>query len=338
MSSLPPSDDVLLDVRNLTACYPMRRGLLRRAREEVWVVDGVSFQIKRGETLGLVGETGCGKTTLARSILRLIEPSGGEVLFEGQNILSLSPAALRPLRRHMQIIYQDPPAALDPRMRVGEIVEEGLVIHRIGDRAARRRMVEEALEMVGLRPEHTRRYPREFSGGEQQRIGIARALVLRPRFLVCDEPVSALDVSIQSQILNLLSSLQAELGLTYLFVAHNLSVVEHVSDRVAVMYLGKLVELASRAELYANPLHPYTQALMSAILPPDPTARQERIVLKGDVPSLLHLPSGCRFHPRCPVAMEVCTKVEPEWQEIRQGHWVACHLASAGITLRTVLK
>jgi peptide/nickel transport system ATP-binding protein/oligopeptide transport system ATP-binding protein len=330
--TLSVPNDVLLDVRNLTTCYPVRGGLLGRVRKWVQVVDKVSLQVKRGETLGLVGESGCGKTTLGRSILRLVEPSNGEVLFDGQDILTLPPPALRSLRRHMQIIYQDPLAALDPRMRVGDIVREGLIIHRVGDRTTRRQMVDEALEMVGLRPEHARRYPHEFSGGEQQRIGIARALVLRPRFLICDEPVSALDVSIQSQILNLLSNLQAELGLTYLFIAHNLSVVGHVSDRVAVMYLGRLVELADRAELYANPLHPYTQALMSAVLMPSLDAQRERIVLKGDVPDLFRPPSGCRFHPRCPVAIEICPKVEPEYRQVSQGHWVACHLISAGTT------
>jgi oligopeptide/dipeptide ABC transporter ATP-binding protein len=332
-SRIPPApDDILLDVRDLVTRYPVRGGLVGRVREWVRVVDRVSFQVRRGETLGLVGESGCGKTTLGRSILRLVEPSSGAVLFEGQDIMTLPSSALRTLRRHMQIIYQDPLAALDPHMRVGEVVEEGLAIHRIGDQAGRRRMVEEALEMVGLRPEHARRYPREFSGGEQQRIGIARALVLRPRFIVCDEPISALDVSIQSQILNLLSDLQTELGLTYLFIAHNLSTVEHISDRVAVMYLGKLVELADRIELYANPLHPYTQALMSAILLPEPTAQRERIVLKGDVASLLSPPAGCRFHPRCPVALEICSKVEPEYREASPGHWAACHLISAGTT------
>ncbi len=333
LTRVPPApDDVLLDVRDLVTRYPVHGGLARHVRQWVRVVDRVSFQVRRGETLGLVGESGCGKTTLGRSILRLVEPSGGAVLFEGQDIMALPASTLRPLRRHMQIIYQDPLAALDPHMRVGEIVEEGLVIHRIGDRAGRQRMVEEALERVGLRPEHARRYPREFSGGEQQRIGIARALVLRPRFIVCDEPISALDVSIQSQILNLLSDLQTELGLTYLFIAHNLSTVEHISDRVAVMYLGKLVELADRIELYANPLHPYTRALMSAVLIPAPTAQRERIILKGDVPGQLAPPAGCRFHPRCPVALEICSKVEPEYREVSQEHWAACHLISAGTT------
>jgi len=294
-----------------------------------WVkaVDGVSFNIRRGETLGLVGESGCGKTTVGRTILRLIEPTAGEVYFEGRNIFALTKSELKALRRDMQIIFQDPYSSLDPRMPVGASIAEGLAVHGIGTPKERMEMVIDLLRKVGLEDYHARRYPHEFSGGQRQRIVIARALALRPKFIVCDEPISALDVSIQAQIINLLKELQEEFHLTYLFIAHNLSVIEHVSDRVAVMYLGKIVELTSREELYRNPLHPYTQALLSAVPIPDPTLKRERILLKGDVPSPLNPPAGCRFHPRCPVAMAHCAREEPPLINVgtpQQEHWVAC--------------
>ena len=314
----------LLVVEGLVKYFPVRGGMFQRAVAWARAVDGVSFRVRQGETLGLVGESGCGKTTVGRAILRLIEPTAGEVYFDGQRVLKLHGRALKDIRRNMQVIFQDPYASLDPRMAVGESIAEGLQVHRIGDKESRRQTMLEMLRTVGLEEYHARRYPHEFSGGQRQRIGIARALALRPRFIVADEPVSALDVSIQSQVLNLLKDLQAEYGLTYLFIAHNLSVVEHISDRVAVMYLGKIVELADRDELYRNPLHPYTQALMSAIPLPNPRARRERIILQGDVPSLLNPPSGCRFHPRCPVAMDVCGQVEPAAREVCRDHIAAC--------------
>jgi len=319
--------EVLVEVKNLVKYFPVRSGLLQRVQGWVKAVDDVSFTIYRGETLGLVGESGCGKTTLGRAILRLIEPTRGQVWFDGKDILVLGRRQFKRIQRDMQIIFQDPFTSLDPRMPIGQSVGEGLAIHRVGDQRARHDRVQQALAKVGLYPEHARRYPHEFSGGQRQRIGVARALVMQPKFIVCDEPVSALDVSIQSQVLNLLRDLQAEFNLTYLFVAHNLSVVEHISDRVAVMYLGKIVELAEREELFSNPLHPYTHALMSAIPVPNPSMRRDRIILKGDVPSPLNPPPGCRFHPRCPIAVDICSKVEPEFKEIKKGHWAACHLA-----------
>jgi oligopeptide/dipeptide ABC transporter ATP-binding protein len=321
------ADQDLVVVRDLKKYFPVRRGLLQRVVAWVKAVDGVSFNIRRGETLGLVGESGCGKTTVGRTILRLIEPTAGEVYFEGRNIFALTKSELKALRRDMQIIFQDPYSSLDPRMPVGASIAEGLAVHGIGAPKERMEMVIDLLRKVGLEDYHARRYPHEFSGGQRQRIVIARALALRPKFIVCDEPISALDVSIQAQIINLLKELQEEFHLTYLFIAHNLSVIEHVSDRVAVMYLGKIVELTSREELYRNPLHPYTQALLSAVPIPDPTLKRERILLKGDIPSPLNPPAGCRFHPRCPVAMAHCAREEPPFINVgtpQQEHWVAC--------------
>lgn len=314
----------LIEVRNLTKYFPVRGGLLQRVVAQVKAVENVSFSVKEGETLGLVGESGCGKTTVGRTMLRLTEPTAGEVLYENVNVFKLRGRDMKAMRRNMQIIFQDPYASLDPRMPIGESVMEGLKIHGIGSPRERFELAIETLKKVGLEDYHARRYPHEFSGGQRQRIGIARALALRPKFIVCDEPVSALDVSIQSQVLNILKDLQKEFGLTYLFIAHNLSVVEHISDRVAVMYLGKMVELTDREELFRNPQHPYTQALMSAIPIPDPKIRRERIILTGDVPSPLNPPSGCRFHPRCPVAMPQCKEQEPEFKFSSTGHGVAC--------------
>ncbi|WP_031459103.1 ABC transporter ATP-binding protein [Chloroflexus sp. MS-G] len=327
MASIPSTDDTLLEVRNLKKYFPIKGGFLRRTVAEVRAVDDVSFTIKRGETLGLVGESGCGKTTTGRTILRLERATAGEVVFEGQDVMRASGRTLKALRRDMQIIFQDPYASLDPRITIGESVAEGLVIHGIGTPAERRERVREVLAKVGLSASHMTRFPHEFSGGQRQRIGIARALIMEPKLIVCDEPVSALDVSIQSQVLNLLRSLQREFGLTYLFIAHNLAVVEHISDRVGVMYLGKMVELATSEELFREPLHPYTKALISAIPNPNPFAKRERIVLQGDVPSPINPPSGCRFHPRCWIARSICKEQEPVFEEKRKGHWVACHFA-----------
>jgi oligopeptide/dipeptide ABC transporter ATP-binding protein len=314
----------IVKVKNLVKYFPVRGGLLQRVVAQVKAVEDVSFAVREGETLGLVGESGCGKTTVGRTMLRLTEPTSGVVEYEGANIFKLRGRDMKAMRRQLQIIFQDPYASLDPRMPIGESVMEGLKIHGIGTQRERFDLAIETLRKVGLEDYHARRYPHEFSGGQRQRIGIARALALRPKFIVCDEPVSALDVSIQSQVLNILKDLQKEFGLTYLFIAHNLSVVEHISDRVAVMYLGKMVELANRDELFRNPLHPYTQALMSAIPIPDPKIRRERIILKGDVPSPLNPPTGCRFHPRCPVAMAHCKVEEPAFKEASPDHWVAC--------------
>jgi oligopeptide/dipeptide ABC transporter ATP-binding protein len=314
----------LLVVKNLVKYFPVRAGLLQRVVGQVQAVDKISFNVQVGETLGLVGESGCGKTTVGRSILRLIEPTSGEVSFNGEDIIKMRPKALKEMRRNMQIIFQDPYASLDPRMPIGESVMEGLNIHNIGTHKERFQIMLDTLKKVGLEDYHARRYPHEFSGGQRQRIGIARALALNPKFIICDEPVSALDVSIQSQVLNILKDLQAEFGLTYLFIAHNMSVVEHISDRVAVMYLGKMVELTDRDELFANPLHPYTRALMSAIPVPDPLLKRERTILKGDVPSPLNPPKGCRFHPRCPIVDTICSQQEPEFREVTPDHFVAC--------------
>ncbi len=314
----------LIEVEHLTKFFPVRGGVLQRVHAWVQAVDDVSFTIREGETLGLVGESGCGKTTVGRTMLRLLEPTSGRVTFDGIDVFRLKGGELKAMRRNMQIIFQDPYSSLDPRMPVGESVGEGLRIHRIGTAEERHVTVQDMLRKVGLEEYHSRRYPHEFSGGQRQRIGIARALALRPRFIVADEPVSALDVSIQSQVLNILKDLQAEFNLTYLFIAHNMSVVEHISDRVAVMYLGKTVELADRNALFSDPLHPYTQALMSAIPIPDPHVRRQRILLPGDVPSPLNPPTGCRFHPRCPVAMDHCAAEEPRFQECSPGHFAAC--------------
>jgi len=314
----------LVQVEHLVKYFPVRAGLMQRVVNWVKAVDDVSFTVKKGETLGMVGESGCGKTTIGRSMLRLVEPTSGSVRYHGRDILGLRGQALKDVRRNMQIIFQDPYASLDPRVPIGESVMEGLHIHNIGTRQERFDLMIDTLKKVGLEDYHARRYPHEFSGGQRQRIGIARALALRPDFIVCDEPVSALDVSIQSQVLNILKDLQKEFGLTYLFIAHNLSVVEHISDRVAVLYLGKMAELTDRDELFKNPLHPYTKALMSAIPMPDPRLKRQRVVLKGDVPSPLNPPKGCRFHPRCPIAEKICSEQEPEFREAAPNHWVAC--------------
>jgi peptide/nickel transport system ATP-binding protein/oligopeptide transport system ATP-binding protein len=316
----------LVVVKNLVKYFPVRGGLLQRVVAQVQAVENVSFTIRDGETFGLVGESGCGKTTVGRTILRLIPATSGKVIFDGQDVFGASPRLLKDLRRNMQIIFQDPFSSLDPRMPVGESIAEGLLVHGMKSSKDRFEIVINILRKVGLEDYHARRYPHEFSGGQRQRIGIARALALRPQFIVCDEPVSALDVSIQAQVLNILKELQKEFSLTYLFVAHNLSVVEHISDRVGVMYLGKLVELTGRDEIFRNPLHPYTQALLSAFEIPDPNIveKRQRSVLKGDVPSPLRPPSGGRFHPRCPVALEQCSQQEPEFKEVSKDHWVAC--------------
>lgn len=324
---IPAAQRELIRVEGLTKHFPVRAGVFQRVVNFVRAVDNVSFTINEGETLGLVGESGCGKTTVGRAMLRLIEPTAGSVTFQGRDVLNLSGREMKDARREMQIIFQDPYASLDPRAPIGESVMEGLNIHGIGTPQERFEIMLNVLRWVGLESYHARRYPHEFSGGQRQRIGIARALALTPKFIVCDEPVSALDVSIQSQILNILKEAQAEFNLTYLFIAHNLSVVHHISNRVAVMYLGKIVELTTRDDLYRNPMHPYTKALMSAIPLPDPRRKRERTQLKGDIPSPLNPPKGCRFHTRCPVAMDICAEDEPVFHEAELGHWVACWLA-----------
>lgn len=317
----------LLQVKDLVKHFPINKGIIfSKQVGAVKAVDGVSFDVNRGETLGLVGESGCGKSTTGRMILRLIEATAGTIDFEGRNILELGKDQMRELRKDIQIIFQDPYASLNPRMTVGDIIGEPLYIHKLAKGKEREKRVKELLEVVGLSAFHARRFPHEFSGGQRQRIGVARALAVNPKLIVCDEPVSALDVSIQAQVVNLLQDLQEEFDLTYLFIAHDLSVVKHISDRVAVMYLGKIMELAHKKDLYDAPQHPYTQALLSAIPVADPTVKKDRIILTGDVPSPINPPSGCRFHTRCPKAMDVCKVKEPKWLEVRDNHWAACHL------------
>lgn len=318
---------MLLEIRDLVKHFPIRRGIIfSKQVAAVQAVSGINFTVKEGETLGLVGESGSGKTTVGRTIIRLLEPTSGEVIFDGKNIFNLSKQEMREIRKDIQIIFQDPYGSLNPRMTVGDIIGEPLHIHNIAKGSARDRRVRELLEEVGLSAFHARRFPHEFSGGQRQRIGIARALAVNPRLIICDEPVSALDVSIQAQVINLLQDLQEEYNLTYLFIAHDLSVVKHISDRVAVMYLGKLMELADKDELYRNPKHPYTQALLSAIPEADPTIKKERIILRGDVPSPIYPPSGCRFHTRCPKVMDICKVEEPEFLDSGGNHFAACHL------------
>ncbi|MFN2233024.1 MAG: ABC transporter ATP-binding protein [Anaerolineales bacterium] len=323
---------VLLKVENLKKHFPIMRGVFRRQVGAVQAVDGVTFNIYEGETLGLVGESGCGKSTTGRVVLQLLDPTDGTVEFKGRNLTKLSKNELRRERRHMQMIFQDPYASLNPRMTVGNIIGEPLKIQKLGNAADRKKRVQELLRVVGLNPYFVNRYPHEFSGGQRQRIGVARALATNPDFIVADEPISALDVSVQAQVVNLLGDLRDQLGLTYLFIAHDLSMVRHISDRVAVMYLGRIVELSATEEVYNHPLHPYSQALLSAIPMPDPDreAERKRIILEGDVPSPAHPPSGCRFHPRCAYATDICKEQDPEYRNLGQEgikHWVACHHA-----------
>jgi oligopeptide transport system ATP-binding protein len=322
--------DVLLKVENLKKFFPANKDFLGRARDAVLAVDGVQFDLHRGETLGLVGESGCGKSTVARLIMRLIDPSEGRIWFQGRYITSLGRRALRTIRKNMQIIFQDPYSSLDPRKTINKIIGEGINRNQGISGREREKRVLDVMEKVGLRPEHYNRYPHEFSGGQRQRIGIARAIILHPKLVVADEPVSALDVSIQAQVINLLDKLKEEFNLSYLFISHDLSVVEHISDRVAVMYLGKIVELAPKDQLYENPKHPYTVALLSAVPVPRIQGKKQRIILRGDVPSPLNPPSGCSFHPRCPDCQDICTKLFPAFEEVEPGHRVACHFPTSG--------
>ena len=335
------SDNILLEVKGLKKYFPVQRGILRKVVGYVKAVDDVSIYIKEGETFGLVGESGCGKTTMGRAILRLIEPTAGEIRFRSKkladlgekdnevDVTSASRKQLKLLRRHMQIVFQDPYSTLNPRMSVGSIIEEPLIVHNIGDKSERGKRVQMLLESVGLKPDHIKRYPHEFSGGQRQRICIARALALEPQFIVADEPVSALDVSVQAQVINLLKDLQTEFGLTYLFISHDLSVVKHISDRVGVVYLGKLIELAETEELFTRTKHPYTESLMSAVPVPDPDYNVEQIILEGDVPNPVNPPSGCYFHPRCRYMQEICKTESPEYRDIGNEHFVACHFAGS---------
>ncbi len=321
--------EIFLQVDNLKKYFPIMQGLIRRKTGDIKAVDGISFDIYKGETLGLVGESGCGKSTTGLLILQLYPVTSGNIYLEGQNLTNLNGEELRKLRPRMQMIFQDPHSCLNPRMTVGSIVSEPLLEHSVVSGRERQTRVEELLDLVGLDPTHANRYPHEFSGGQRQRIGIARAIALNPEFIICDEPIAALDVSIQAQVVNLLEDLQSDLGLTYLFISHDLSMIRHISQRVAVMYLGRLMELANRKEIYKNPLHPYTQALLSAVPAPDPLLeeKRERIILTGDVPSPANPPPGCPFNTRCPIAVNRCSQEVPEWRELRLKHWVACHLA-----------
>jgi len=320
-------EDVILKVNNLKMYFPIKRGVIQRVVGQVHAVDDVSFEVYKGETLGLVGESGCGKTTTGRTILKLYEPSGGNVVFEGKDLVSLHGEEMRVMRRKIQMIFQDPYASLNPRMTVEQIIGEPLVVHGLARGHEIREKVKDLLALVGLNPAYVDRYPHEFSGGQRQRIGVARAIALQPDLIVCDEPISALDVSIQAQVVNLLEDLQRDFNLTYIFIAHDLSMVRHISTRVIVMYLGVFVELADRDELYTNPLHPYTIGLLSAVPIPDPFVeeKRKRIILEGDVPSPINPPSGCRFRTRCPLAQQICAEERPEWQEVKPGHFVACH-------------
>ncbi len=325
----PAQDNVLLDVRGLKKYFPINQGILfQRKVADVKAVDGIDFFVREGETLGLVGESGCGKSTTGRTILQLYRPTEGSVIFRGKDLAKLKGEELRKMRKDMQMIFQDPYASLNPRMTVGDIIGEPLEVHAIVKGKEKKDRVMDLLQTVGLNPYFINRYPHEFSGGQRQRIGVARALAVQPAFIVCDEPISALDVSIQAQIINLLEELQSKFNLTYLFIAHDLSVVRHISDRIAVMYLGKVMELTDRNTLYANPLHPYTRALLSAVPIPDPVIeeKRERIILVGDVPSPVKPPSGCRFHTRCPLAIPICKQIEPEWRDVGNEHYVACHV------------
>ena len=323
---MTPNDAYLLEVHGLKKHYPLRGGLLSSSKAVLRAVDDISFSIRAGETLGIVGESGCGKTTAGKCIMRLIEPTAGTVYFEGRDIIRASYSEMREIRKRIQFIFQDPYSSLNPRMSVGQIVGEAFAIHGVCSGREKRKRVEALIEHVGLSPEVYTRYPHEFSGGQRQRIGIARALALNPRLVICDEPVSALDVSIQSQVLNLMVYLQRELGITYVFISHGLAAVKHISTQIGVMYLGKMVELAPTEMLFARSCHPYTEALLSAIPVPDPEIQRERIILEGDVPSPVHPPSGCRFHTRCSYAKSICKESEPAWRENGEGHFVACHL------------